>query len=83
MNQTCRWAPFLLLDCRTSKANTFGKLLAGGPLGEVGKGCGLWAVLPGPKRALRAHRLPLWGRQAQAHLTLPATTRLVGGAHGS
>ena len=31
-------------------------------------GFGLWAVLPGPKRALWAHGLPLWGSLAKAHL---------------
>ena len=48
-----------------------------------GGGFGLWAILPGPRRALGVHGLPLWGRQAQAQLTHPAAMPCAGGAHVS
>ena len=47
------------------------------------KGFGLWAVLPAPMRALRAHGLLLRGSQVQAHHTHPTAKRLLGGAHAS
>ena len=46
-------------------------------------GFGLWANLPVPKRALRAHGLPPWGSSAPAHLTHPTAMQPAGGAHAS
>ena len=49
----------------------------------IGEGFGLWANLPVPKRALRAHGLPPWGSSAPAHLTHPTAMQPAGGAHAS
>ena len=44
---------------------------------------GLGLTFPNPKRALRAHGVPLWGSSAPAHHTHPTAMQPVGGAHAS
>ena len=74
---THRHSPF-----RTRHERDRGPPKAPPGLGMAGA-LGFGLTFPNPKRALRAHGVPLWGSSAPAHHTHPTAMQPVGGAHAS
>ena len=69
---------------RNGECSTGPCRLESSPVGPHAPGAlGFGLTFPNPKRALRAHGVPLWGSSAPAHHTHPTAMQPVGGAHAS